>query len=102
MRVFTHLVKHDKDMPLTRGQVLMVIAMRPDCLVRDIMQATGLSQSTIARSIAFLGDKPVRGNKDGLKWVEMRPDKEDPRRARINLTAKGKSLMAEIENLMED
>lgn len=101
-RVITHLSQHDKDMPLTRASVLLVVALNRDCLVRDITTRTGLNQSTVARSLAFLGDKPTRGDKEGLRWVEMRPDHEDPRRVRCNLTAKGEKLMAELSDLMEN
>ena len=88
-------------MPLTRGQVFMIVALDDGCLVRDIVQRTGLNQSSVARSLAFLGDKPVRGNKEGLKWVEMRPDNNDPRRVTCHLTSKGKTLMSEITALLE-
>lgn len=101
-RVIMHLFNHDKDMPLTRASVLLIVASKPDCLVKDITTRTGLNQSTVARSLAFLGEKPTRGEKVGLGWVEMRPDEEDPRRVRVNLTAKGQRLMAEIEDMMED
>lgn len=100
-RVITHLSQHDKEMPLTRASVLMVVALNPNCLVRDITQRTGLNQSTVARSLAFLGDKPSRGAKEGLMWVEMRSDEEDPRRVRCNLTQKGRKLIAELEDMME-
>lgn len=100
-RVLTHLSQHDKDMPLTRASVLLIVALIPDCVVRDIMKRTGLSQSTVARSLAFLGEKPMRGMTDGLGWVAMRPDPEDPRRVRCSLTAKGEKLIAEINDLMD-
>lgn len=100
MRVITHLVRFDKDMPLTRAQVLLVVAMSDGCLVRDITQRTGLNQSTVARSLAFLGDKPVRGNKEGLHWVKMVPDHDDPRRVRCHLSDKGKQVMAELEDMI--
>ncbi len=100
LRVLTLLAQHDKDMPLTRASVFLVVAINPDCLVRDITKRTGLSQSTVARSLAFLGEKPARGEKDGLRWVAMKPDPEDPRRVRCTLTAKGEALMAQINDLM--
>lgn len=100
-RVIVHLFQHDKEMPLTRASVLLYVANNPDCLVRDITKRTGLNQSTVARSLAFLGDKPTRGEKDGLQWIAMTPDHEDPRRLRVNLTAKGERLMADINDLME-
>jgi len=101
LRVLTHLAQHDKDMTITRAQVLLIVALKPDCLVRDITRRTGLNQSTVARSLAFLGAKPTRGAKEGLQWVSMRPDIEDPRRLRAALTPKGEALIAQIDELME-
>lgn len=99
LRVATRLLKSDKDMPLTRVQVLLIISLRDGCLVKDITSRTGLAQSTVARTLAFLGTKPVRGVRDGLNWVETRPDHEDPRRVRCYLTPAGKRVMLEIEDL---
>lgn len=101
LRVMTRLVQYDKDMPLTRAQVLLIIALKDGCLVKEITDRTGLNQSTVARSIALLADKPVRGLKEGFKWVETRQDHEDPRRVRCHLTPKGKQLITEIEDLLE-
>lgn len=100
LRTATYLVKYDRDMPLTRMQVLLIVMLKEGCLVRDITARTGLNQSTVARSLGFLGDKPVRGQKEGLGWVEMRPDHEDPRRVRCYLTPKGKQVTMEIETLV--
>lgn len=100
MRALTNLVGYDKDMPLTRVQVLLVIALNDGCLVRDIVDRTGLNQSTIARTLALLGDKPVRGQKEGFRWVTQRADHEDPRRSRCYLTPTGKAVMAQVDDLL--
>lgn len=101
LRVSNALVKHDKDMPLTRLQVLTNVALHDGLIVRELMAKTGLSQATISRSIAFLGDKPVRGEKEGLGWVEKRVDPMDSRRVTMHLTAKGKRIVSELEALAD-
>jgi DNA-binding MarR family transcriptional regulator len=101
LRVLTHIAQRDKDMTITRAQVLLIVALNPECLVRDITRRTGLNQSTVSRSLAFLGAKPTRGAKEGLQWVVVRPDEEDPRRVRVALTAKGEALASQIDELME-
>jgi DNA-binding MarR family transcriptional regulator len=91
-------------MTLTRLQVLLIVARkgaREGVLVRDIVTSTGLNQSTVARILAHLGEKPLRGHKHPLDWIEMVPDHEDPRRVRCQLTKKGATVLAEIEQLME-
>ncbi len=104
LRVSTHLLKYDREMTLTRLQVLLVVARkagRDGVLVRDLTTATGLNQSTVARILSHLGQKPLRGHKHPLDWVTMVPDYEDPRRVRCQLTKKGQTVMAEIEQLLE-
>lgn len=53
----------------------------------------------IARTLSILGDKPQRGGIEGLGWVSMAPDPDDPRRVLVNLTGKGRKVLAEIAEL---
>lgn len=104
LRVITHLLKYDKEMPFTRIQVLLLVAKDTTgkgVLVRDLRKHTGLNQTTIARALALLGDKTSRGQKHPLQWVAMRPDPDDPRRVLCSLTPKGETALAEIEQLLE-
>ena len=99
--VITHLSTYDKEITMNRMAVFLFIARKDGCLVRDITTAVGLNQSTVARLLGILGDKPVRGKRDGMQWVEMRPDDEDPRRVRCFLTPQGRTVVAQIENILE-
>lgn len=94
------LVAQDKEMTMTRLSVLLFIARNEKCLVRDVVDFTGLNQSTIARLVHHLGDKPLRGMKGGLNWVEVYPDHIDPRRVRLKLTAEGKSMIKKLEEVV--
>ncbi len=106
LRVTTHILKYDNEIPVTRLQVLLLIARNSrnkdgqGLLVRDIVKHTGLNQSTIARSLGLLGEKTVRGQKDPLRWVELIDDYEDPRRKRCLLTPKGEQVIREINELL--
>ena len=92
----------DREMTITRLSVFIFIARHPECLVRDIVKATGLNQSTIARIVALLSDKPSRGNREGLFWVDATPDHDDPRRMRLSLTAKGRKVASDLSDLFTD
>lgn len=99
-RLSLHLFRLDPDLTISRILVFILIARKSDgCLVRELMEATGLNQSTIARIIALLSDKPQRGEKTGLEWVRMDPDPSDPRRVIVSVTAKGKRVLSDIEAL---
>lgn len=102
LRVCTHQLKYDREMPLTRLQILLVIYQKgtEGALVRDITTSTGLNQSTVARALAHLGDKPLRGQRDALRWIESHPDHLEPRRVRVHLSARGQQVMSEVENLL--
>lgn len=100
-RFASYLMQFDPDMPISRLRVFLFIAQRKDVLVRDLTAATGMKQSTVARTLAILADKPQRGNHVGLGWISMAPDPEDPRRLLLNLTSKGKKVVADIEELGE-
>lgn len=98
-RLAAYLMQYDPDMPISRLRVFIYVAQRKDTLVRDLVKVTGLSQATISRTLAILGEKPQRGNQPGLGWVDVSPDPDDPRRVVLNLTAAGKKVIAEIEEL---
>jgi len=103
MRVASHLKKYDPEMSMTRLQVLVTVARKgaDGCLIKDVVTATGHNQSTISRTIAHMGDRVIRGQKNPLGWIDTRPDHEDPRRVRCVLTPQGRTVVAEIEALME-
>lgn len=103
LRVATHMKKYDSEMTMSRVQVLLLIAGANEdgALVRDLTKRTGLNQSTVARILSHLGEKPLRGHKEALNWITTTPDHEDPRRVRCVLTPRGQTVVAEIETLLK-
>lgn len=103
LRVFTLLTQKEGLTTLSTVQVFLLVARREGTegvLVKDIMRATGLTQSSVARIIAALSDQPARGMKQGLNWVAQNPDPEDPRRVRVTTTTVGQRVLSEIEAIM--
>lgn len=101
VRLTTHLNNVDPDMTITRLLIFLHVADAnkkdgDDILVRDLIKRVGLGQSTVARTLAILSDKPQRGKKNGLRWVESYDDPEDVRRKRVRLTPLGKKIMADL------
>jgi DNA-binding MarR family transcriptional regulator len=102
LRLSSHIFRLDPDITISRLLVFVLISRKSDgCLVRELTAATGLNQSTIARILALLSDRPQRGEKAGLEWVRMDPDPTDPRRVIVRVTDKGKRVLAEIEALAD-
>lgn len=104
LRVMTLLTKHEGLTTLSSVQVFLLIARREGgegMLVRDLVRATGKTQSAIARIVGALANSPQRGAREGLHWVEHRPDSEDPRKVRIFTTAKGQQVLADLDAIMQ-
>lgn len=100
LRCTSFLMKIDPDMTLTRLNIFLRVGRGRNVLVRDLKKETGLSQPAIARTLAFLSDKPARGSKEGLDWVVATPDPDDPRRYFYNLTPKGQAVLSDLEDLI--
>lgn len=101
LRLATFIATHDPEMPMTRLQIFLLIASRRHCLVRDLTKLTGLNQSTVARSLASLGSKPSRSRQEGLNWITMTPDPEDPRRMIVGLSSKGSAILQQLNLMLE-
>lgn len=102
VRLTTHLHNIDPEMTVSRLMIFLHVAAAnegqpKDILVRDLIKRVGVGQSTVARTLSILADKPQRGKKDGLRWVETYDDPEDVRRKRVRLTQLGQKVLADIE-----
>lgn len=97
LRVATHVRTEDKEMPMSRFQILLLVAKAGEdgALVRELIKASGINQSSVARSLKNLG----ASEKDGL--VKQSPDPEDPRRVRIFMTDRGNTFLSNIEGIMD-
>ncbi|WP_216595418.1 MarR family winged helix-turn-helix transcriptional regulator, partial [Aestuariivita boseongensis] len=97
-----HLGSLDKDMTLTKLRVLLLVAHKgsSEVLVRELTEATGFQQSTIARVLGVLGDKPMRGLGKPLGLISARPDPEDPRRNFYSLSSRGRRVVSDIISMI--
>lgn len=99
-RLTAYLMRVEPDMSIGKLHVFLLVAQRKNTLVRDLVRATGLSQSAISRILASLGDKPHRGKREGLHWVTVTPDPDDPRRVFANVSDKGRTILADMKQLV--
>lgn len=81
--------------------VLLLIYNNKDITMLDIINKTGLSQSTISRNIALLLEWFNYSKRQaGAGIVNIYEDPMDRRRKVIELTAKGKALFARLEKYL--
>ncbi len=101
LRSATHVLAQDPRLTMRSLQLFLLVAQRQGkngVLVADLVKATGLNQSSIARALSFMSEQPRRDLKEPLRWLEQVPDPSDPRRGLIKLTAKGEQLLSDLEN----
>jgi DNA-binding MarR family transcriptional regulator len=79
------------DMTCAQALVFTSIAIRPGITQRELIEATGQSDSSISRTAAMLGPHGSR-SADPLNLIEFRPDPADRRTTRLFLTKKGQRL----------
>jgi DNA-binding MarR family transcriptional regulator len=76
--------------------VLLKVAKHPVPIkMAEIAEELGLSQSTVSRNVAYLGDWNRHKTK-GHQMVEAFEDPMERRRKLVRLTAKGKRFIAEL------
>ena len=85
----------DSEMPAQMAHCLLEVALRPGLNMRQLEEATGLSQSSASRNIQTLG-KWHRDRRPGYDRVESVEDPEDTRRKIMFLTPKGRQLVADV------
>ena len=97
LRVCALLRKEDKEMPLSRLQILLLVAKAPEdgTTVRKVMAASGLNQASVARSFIALGAKEPGGHI--TEWK----DPEDPRRMRYAITPRGTALLTDVATMLD-
>lgn len=100
-RLTAYLLDLDADMTVSRLNIFLLCIGKENVLVRELCKKTGLGQSTVARTVALLSDKPLRGQKEGINWLRTDPDPEDPRRVVINVTPKGQKVADTILSMLD-
>lgn len=92
----------DSDLPTQVIDVFLSIAQRDEVYTRDLPDMVGLSQSSVNRAVTYLADAHWRDrNKPGLKLISMRIDPMDRRQRIVQLTARGKHVATQLEEILD-
>lgn len=83
------------EMPLQTVSVLLVIAMKPGILQRDLPEMVNLSQSSVSRNVHALCALDSSG-KPGLGLVEQRIGTLGGRTPALHLTKTGRELLRRL------
>lgn len=100
LRVIERFREIDGEMQAQAMAVLLKVAKSPLPLrMHDIAVELGLSQSTISRNVAYLGDWNRR-KEAGHKLLEAYEDPAERRRKLVRLTAKGKRFVKSLNEII--
>jgi len=90
----------DAEMQAQSIAVLLKVAKHPVPIkMSEIATELGLSQSTVSRNVAFLGDWNRR-KEEGHKLLEAYEDPMERRRKLVRLTAKGKRFLKSTNQII--
>ena len=100
LRIIERFREIDGEMQAQAMAVLMKVAKSPLPLkMHDIAIELGLSQSTISRNVAYLGDWNRR-KEAGHKLLEAYEDPAERRRKLVRLTAKGRRFVKSLNEII--
>ncbi|BAQ94459.1 transcriptional regulator [uncultured phage_MedDCM-OCT-S38-C3] len=86
-------------LPVHFVQTFLIVAEHDGpCTFRTIEQALDLTNSSVSRTVAALGQAHRRGH-DGFDLVTVQPDPDEGRRLVVTLTTKGKALHRQLKSL---
>lgn len=100
LRIVERFREFDGEMQAQAMAVLLKVAKSPlPIKMHDIAVELGLSQSTISRNVAYLGDWNRR-KEAGHQLVEAYEDPAERRRKLVRLTAKGKRFVKSLNEII--
>lgn len=92
--------KFDPQMPIQMAATFLFFAIHRGCTMRQLADATEISQSSASRNVAALSETHRAGSA-GHNLLVSEQDPLDWRRKVINLTPKGQRMAATLLALME-
>ena len=102
LRVIERFREIDAEMQAQSIAVLLKVAKHPVPIrMADIAAELGLSQSTISRNVAYLGDWN-RHKEVGHKLLEAYEDPMERRRKLVKLTAKGRRFVKSLNEIIQE
>ena len=94
-RVLDRFAVLDPQMPLHFIQTFLLVAAADSVTYREIEEALSLTNSSVSRTLAALGERHRTGNR-GYALVDVFIDPGEGRRYRARLTKRGKALAQQI------
>lgn len=91
----------DPLVPTQMVQAFLTVAANEGCTLTEIAEKLGTNLSTASRQLLDLSDRN-RKMQEGYKLVERQADPTNLRVNRYTLTPKGKLLVNELVDIMED
>jgi len=83
------------DMTLNSVQVLLLVATNPGISQREIMERTGLADSSASRIVGLLSEYGNRGT-GPFYLIDLVPNKDDRRYKGLYLSKKGQALTTKM------
>jgi len=100
LRVVERFREVDSEMQAQSMAVLLKVAKHPVPIkMAEIAEELGLSQSTVSRNVAYLGDWN-RHKEKGHQLLEAFEDPMERRRKLVRLTAKGKRFIKSLSEII--
>lgn len=100
LRVVEEFKQLDNDIQTDTIQVFLLIAANAGISSREILDATGISQSSVSRHLAVLSEWNWKGG-PGLGLCETLEDPTNRRSKRSWLTQKGRQFAAKIVRMID-
>ena len=95
-RIIEEFRKLDPEIPSQAINAFLYIVLHEGCSVKDIGEALNLRQSSASRNVALLS-KMHRLGKPGLGLIEAKEDPRDRRWKTVNLTARGRRFLEDLD-----
>jgi DNA-binding MarR family transcriptional regulator len=100
-RVLDEFRKLNPSMPVSQIQALLLVALDLPMGMGDYAERTGVKPSTASRYLLDLGP-PRHPDDSAFGLIDRGVDPQEPRRARYTLSKRGKQLVKQILNMMEE
>jgi len=84
------------ELPVQQLQVLIEVSMDEGLTVRDVEKRCGMTNSSGSRNVRAIMKHAGEG-RDGLGWVDWRPDHNDLRVKLLYLTDAGREVIRKLE-----
>ncbi|MBM5817752.1 MAG: hypothetical protein FJ083_14560 [Cyanobacteria bacterium K_Offshore_surface_m2_239] len=83
-------------LPIHWPQILVTVALLGNPTYQQIEERLNLTNSSVSRSVNGMGDHHRRGG-DGLRLLTITKDPDYGRRYRVQLSARGKALVRDLQ-----